>query len=343
MYIMAVTIGSARSDERGKITGGKAGDQRSGKEVSTQGWYKHGKGWRVFRCKIPEMRPIMADLMQQACDNNNIGYDQYQRTTLTKYLPDAGYIIRKVGNKCETDCSRLVIDIINCALKQLGRSEVIPNGNTSTLPNLLLKSGLFEELKGSKYTKQSNFLMASDILNTKSKGHVVMCITNGDNAEEVIVPEKEYALGERILRNGMEGPDVKELQSLLIYLDYDLGKWGADGDFGDATELAVRFLQQKAGIAVDGEFGPASMKALEAELKVEDGDGVLEKAKYVRIKGGNCFVRSAPTTSKDNQLGVAYEGKLLPYRGETSVDGWLAVEFNSKDGWVSGKYGKLEV
>ena len=338
---MAVTIGSARSDERGKITGGKAGDQRNGKEVSTQGWYKHGKGWRVFRCKIPEMRPIMADLMQQACDNNNIGYDQYQRTTLTKHLPDAGYIIRKVGNKCETDCSRLVIDIINCALKLLGRSEVIPNGNTSTLPNLLLKSGLFEEMKGSKYTDQDAYLMASDILNTKTKGHVVMCITSGIKAEAVAVPEKEYVLGDRILRNGMEGPDVKELQSLLIQLDYDLGKWGADGDFGDATEAVVRFFQTKSKISVDGEVGPETIKAIEKALKVEEGDGEIKNAKHVRIVGGNCYVRSEPNTN-GKKLDVAYESKLLPYKGEKSENGWFAVDHKSQKAWVSGKYGRLE-
>lgn len=339
---MAVTIGSARSDERGKITGGKAGDQKSGKEVSTQSWYKHSKDWRVFRCKVPEMRPIMADLMQQACDNNNIGYDQYQRTTLSKLLAAAMWIIRKVTTKCETDCSRLVIDIINCAFKQLGIDAEIPNGNTSTLPNLLLRSGYFEELRGSKYTDDDEYLMASDILNTKTKGHVVMCITSGAKAESVPTSEKEYNLGDRILRNGMEGADVKELQSLLIQLDYDLGKWGADGDFGDATEEAVRFLQRKAKITVDGEVGPDTLKALEKELKVDDGDGEPENARYVRVKGGNAFVRSEPDKTKDNKLGVAYEGKLLPYKGEVTVDGWYHVDFEGKDGWISGKYGRLE-
>ena len=50
---MAVKVGSARIDENGKIHGGRAGDQ-NGKEVSTQSWYKHKKGWRVLRCKNAE-------------------------------------------------------------------------------------------------------------------------------------------------------------------------------------------------------------------------------------------------------------------------------------------------
>ena len=38
---MAVKIGSARIDERGKISGGKAGDQ-TGNEVGTQNFHKEG-------------------------------------------------------------------------------------------------------------------------------------------------------------------------------------------------------------------------------------------------------------------------------------------------------------
>lgn len=49
-----VQIGSARLNESGKTTGGKAGDQTA-REVSTQAWYMHIKGWivrgqRIRRC-----------------------------------------------------------------------------------------------------------------------------------------------------------------------------------------------------------------------------------------------------------------------------------------------------
>ncbi len=50
---MSVMLGSARIDENGKASGGQAGDQ-TGKEVSTQKWYLHTKGWRVLRATNPE-------------------------------------------------------------------------------------------------------------------------------------------------------------------------------------------------------------------------------------------------------------------------------------------------
>ena len=47
---MGVRVGSARSNENGGVNGDKAGDQ-TGREVSTQLWYLHSKGWIVIRAK----------------------------------------------------------------------------------------------------------------------------------------------------------------------------------------------------------------------------------------------------------------------------------------------------
>jgi peptidoglycan hydrolase-like protein with peptidoglycan-binding domain len=41
------------------------------------------------------------------------------------------------------------------------------------------------------------------------------------------------------LKKGKEGNDVKLLQEKLLKLGFDLGPWGADGDFGSSTENAV--------------------------------------------------------------------------------------------------------
>jgi peptidoglycan hydrolase-like protein with peptidoglycan-binding domain len=43
----------------------------------------------------------------------------------------------------------------------------------------------------------------------------------------------------RVLRKGSAGQDVKTVQEKLIKLGYDLGMWGADGDFGNMTYAAV--------------------------------------------------------------------------------------------------------
>ena len=76
---MAVKIGHASIDERGKARGGAAGDQ-TGKEVCLRDWYD--KNWvSVLRPKNEKEAEKMAKAMEQACANDHIGYDQSQRTT----------------------------------------------------------------------------------------------------------------------------------------------------------------------------------------------------------------------------------------------------------------------
>ena len=173
---MSVKIGSARIDENGKAKGGKAGDQ-TGKEVSTQSWYKHSKGWRVFRAKSADVAEKIAQDMEWACANKHIGYDQGQRLTLYNVARPLGFNCKKVTTNCETDCSALVR--VCCAYAGV----TLPNFRTPTEPAALLDSGAFTELKGSKYTDSSAYLKRGDILvfkgQTMDSGHVGIYLGDG--------------------------------------------------------------------------------------------------------------------------------------------------------------------
>lgn len=160
---MAVKIGSARIDENGHITGGRAGDQ-TGKEVSTQDWYLHSKGWRVFRAIDPAKSEKIAVAMQSACDNKHIGYNQNQRSLLWNMVKNKGYDPAKCSDDSNTDCSALVR--VCCAFAGIVMSDF----NTSTEASTLLKSGSFVELTDTKYTKGSSYLKRGDVLVTKTKG-----------------------------------------------------------------------------------------------------------------------------------------------------------------------------
>ena len=330
---MAVRVGSARIDENGKAYGGKAGDQ-TGKEVSTQNWYKSSKGWRVFRPTTAALAADIADFMEDACLNDRIGYDQWNRHTLYNAIKGNGFRLVTLAKNVETDCSALV----RTALAYAGITDIPESFRTGNMPGHLLATGKFVELKGAKYTDQSAYLGAGDILVTKTSGHTVVVLTSGSKYEGSVQP-KEYALGDRLLKDGCEGADVKVMQGYLLDLGYDLGKWGADGDFGDATELALKEFQRDHGLTVDGQYGPKShaalMEAIEAEKDTSGND------RNVRIEGGNCYVRSAPNTD-GAKLGVAKNGTVLPFGGQISDNGWLLVEYEGQNGWVSGKYGRVE-
>ena len=61
---------------------------------------------------------------------------------------------------------------------------------------------------------------------------------------------------------GKRNNDVKILQQLLIQQGYDLGIWGADGHYGNATYNAVRKFQKDKGLDVDGVCGAQTWNAL---------------------------------------------------------------------------------
>lgn len=336
---MAVKIGSARIDERGKISGGKAGDQ-TGNEVSTQNWYKHSKGWRVLRAKDKAMRTHIAKAMELACASSLIGYDQNQRTTLYNAIKGNGFDINALVKAVETDCSALVRVCSSYGVAETDKDVVIADFYTANEASKLKATGLFEELTGSKYTNTSDYLQRGDVLVTKSKGHTVVVLTDGPRAEDVPEGDAEYILGERTLRNGMSGNDVQEMQTYLIQLGYDLGRWGADGDFGDSTEIGVEQFQRDSGLAVDGIYGENTHAALMEALNGEEPPA--PSAKTVRIVGGDCYVRTAPNTS-GAKLGVAKNNAVYPYAGQTSKDGWQCIVWkDNMNGWVSGKYSRLE-
>lgn len=71
-------------------------------------------------------------------------------------------------------------------------------------------------------------------------------------------------LGYRMLKRGLKGLDVAELQRLLMRKNYNLSPYFADGDFGGVTERRVRDFQLAAfgSRGVDGIAGPNTIRAL---------------------------------------------------------------------------------
>ncbi len=172
---MSVLIGSARINEKGGINGGSAGDQTGG-EVSTQAWYLHSKGWVVIRAKDPVVLEKIARNMQAICDNDNIGYCQDHRSTLTVAAKPYGYDASKVTKKVEVDCSE---GVRNCVLYA---GINVGSFSTSSEVSALRNTGAFDILEEDKYCKSSEYLLRGDILVTKTKGHTVVVLSNGSKA-----------------------------------------------------------------------------------------------------------------------------------------------------------------
>lgn len=249
---MGVKIGHASIDENGKARGGKAGDQ-NGKEVKISDYYVHSKGWVVLRCKDDTKRLKIAEAMEKACKNNDIGYDQNQRNTLWNEVKDKGFDPSKTTKKVETDCSALVRACIACAFGK----DVAGNIRTATEPAKLVKTGLFEKLTDKKYCKFSDYLLRGDILCTPVSGHTVVVLNDGGKVNRSTETKKEACdVHLPILKKGDKGDTVRAAQHLLLAAGYKMknkGKtYGADGDFGAATESAVNACRKARKLSATG-------------------------------------------------------------------------------------------
>ena len=81
---MNLKIGYASIDENGNSSGGILGDQ-TGKEVKNASYYWFGQT-KAFRFKDRVKAIEYANLIQKACRNDHIGYDQSNRTTFFTQL-----------------------------------------------------------------------------------------------------------------------------------------------------------------------------------------------------------------------------------------------------------------
>lgn len=85
---------------------------------------------------------------------------------------------------------------------------------------------------------------------------------SGRSAEPAPAPAVKSTYELPILKLGMKSDAVKAAQILLNGRDANVGKWGADGDFGNGTRAAVLAFQRRNGLEADGEIGPQTWAKL---------------------------------------------------------------------------------
>lgn len=181
---MSVIIGHASADERGRASGGQAGDQ-TGREVCTRSWYIGG--WNVvLRAKDPAIAEKMARFCEAVCANDCIGYDQYNRNSLRAAARAVGWDASKITAPCSTDCSALMTCCaeaagVNVPYTIIGTVENAPV--TQNMRTRFFNTGAFQVLFDREYLDTSANLRRGDIL-VRESGHTAMALTDGKNVED---------------------------------------------------------------------------------------------------------------------------------------------------------------
>lgn len=268
-----IKIGQASCDERGKYSAGRAGDQ-DGQEVAIRSWYN--RPWnKVLRAKNPVVAEKIAKAMEDACRNENIGYDQYERTTLYDLCKANGWNIKAVNRSCETDCSALVAVCVNAAGVRVSGS--IYTGNESAA---LLKTGEFELLEAPKYLLTDEYLKRGDILLYEFH-HTAIALENGAKSNIQIQKRLTFNLGWNKNHTGQwwyaDTPNT-----------YIAGKWAyIDGRW---------YVFDQKGYMITGWFkqGP--------DWYYLNIDGAMLSGQWVDVDGNSYYLQESGLMARDSYI-----------------------------------------
>lgn len=177
-------IGHAVSSENSNKYG-SPGDQ-TGREIRYDNWYDDG--WNVvLRPRSSVVADKIAKAMEQAVENENVGYCQSDRTTLYTEAKKRNWQIHLITTKCECDCSSLVSVCVNAS--GITVSKDIYTGN---MVKALEATGAFEKkLTGKQYLKESSYLKRGDIL-VHEGSHTAIVLTNGSKVVEQNYQDVNY-------------------------------------------------------------------------------------------------------------------------------------------------------
>lgn len=283
-----------------------------------------------------------------------------------------GYPDNTVGNTTQkgySDCSSAVRAAIKAA------TGIDIGSNTSAQINNRNKKGLIVHETTGYYPDESK-LLPGDCIYFKGNsshpldvGHVEMYIGNGqccghgsgtgpkirnmrDYCKDRATASRRYFMairwikddavtddGETILAYGSEGEDVKILQMNLIALGFDLGPYGADGDFGPATQAALIAFQENARLSSTGVYDAETKAHLESAMNaVGDTDIPVDNLPVpilngVTIKAGTWNVRKGPGT-EFAAAGVVRGGEQYE---KVDLDNWIPIIFNGEVCYISPK------
>lgn len=314
--------------------------------------------------KVTEQRSLAVEYMKSRTKKNS-----YTQGSKRSYF--FGHPNNKPGNTTQagySDCSAAVRAAIKAA------SGIDIGGNTSAQVNNRNKKGLVIHTTDGYYPDESK-LLPGDCLYFKGNtshpldvGHVEMytgsneCYGHGsgtgptrknlkDYCKSRANSKKRYFMAIRWipdddskddsvteLHYGSEGEDVKILQQNLIALGYDCGSYGADGDFGTATQSAVIAFQETNQLPATGIVDEVTQTRI-AELLESSGDAdasetlVVPVSNLITVAGGSWNVRTGPG-AKFSSAGIVRTGMVLE---KVDIGDWLPVIYNGEVRYISPK------
>ncbi|MBQ4579878.1 MAG: peptidoglycan-binding protein [Clostridia bacterium] len=225
-------------------------------------------------------------------------------TTATA-TPDASTGTLKVGSTGDD------VRKMQNRLKELGYLKGSADGDFGAATETAVKA--FQAQNGLTVDGKAGTATLNKLYSASAKKAPTTTVTNTPKA--TATPFTSY-------KHGDTGSEVKRMQQRLKELGYLNGK--ADGDFGDATEAAVRYFQQRNGLTVDGKAGTKTLEKLyssSAKAAVATPTPTAKPTNTPKAESLDYYLENGSSGTKVRTL----QKRLIEL-------GWL-------DGEADGKYG----
>lgn len=326
-------ISNSGGDQNWGIRGGQAGDQ-TGHEWEIKNWYSYP--WNcVLRYPNQKARDLIAELAIQAANNNNIGYDQYQRQTYWDALVKVGYYPSKITTPCEADCSAGVIANTK-AVGYLLNISALKNITATYTGNMrqAYKNAGFQVLTESKYLTSSSYLMPGDIL-LNDVNHTATNLGIGNNSgyttsnqSQSTTPKKTVdQLAQQVLENKWGTGEARKEALTNAGYDYNAVQAKVNEILGYSPSAPIKSIPIYQG----GVYS----KTVVREGKVTAN--LLNIRLQPTIKAGN--LTSYPTLRYSTVVGICMQTK------DEDGDPWYYIKITGnkgeKYGFASASYIQL--
>ena len=204
-------------------------------------------------------------------------------------------------------------------LKELGYLKGSADGDFGEGTETAVKA--FQAQHGLTVDGKAGSATLNKLYSTSAKKAPTTTVTNTPRA--TATPFTSY-------KNGDSGAEVKKMQQRLKDLGYLRGS--ADGDFGDATEAAVRAFQANNNLTVDGKAGSATLN------KLYSSSARRAPSDPTRTPKPTATPTPRPTaTPKADNLNYYLEPGTSGTRVRTLQN--RLIELGWLDGTADGKYG----
>ena len=137
---------------------------------------------------------------------------------------------------------------------------------------------------------------------------------------------------------GDSGAYVKEAQSMLKKLGYNIGSYGTDGIFGNSTKGAVLNFQKKSNLDADGIVGPNTWAELDKQIAALSDNSTSSRGVpfLVRVNSNALNIRKGPGTNYAVSRAITDHGTytIVEVSGDwgklKSGAGWINLNYTTR-------------